>query len=85
MIRVILYLILVGVIAYGVAFLADRPGDVVVTWQGLRIETSLLVLGAAVHRGNDRLKFDHRPYSRHCALAHRAGAATAQSPRHAGL
>ncbi|MGB3746160.1 MAG: heme biosynthesis HemY N-terminal domain-containing protein, partial [Xanthobacteraceae bacterium] len=48
MIRVILYLILVGVIAYGVAFLADRPGDVVVTWQGLRIETSLLVLGAAV-------------------------------------
>jgi HemY protein len=48
MIRVILYLILIGVIAYGVAFLADRPGDVVVTWQGLRIETSLLVLGAAV-------------------------------------
>jgi HemY protein len=48
MIRVALYLILVGVIAYGVALLADRPGDVVVTWQGLRIETSLLVLGAAV-------------------------------------
>jgi len=48
MIRVILYFTLVGVIAYGVAFLADRPGDVVVTWQGLRIETSLLVLGAAV-------------------------------------
>ena len=48
MIRVALYLILVGAIAYGVALLADRPGDVVVTWQGLRIETSLLVLGAAV-------------------------------------
>ena len=48
MIRVALYLILVGVIAYGVAILADRPGDVVVTWQGLRIETSLLVLGAAI-------------------------------------
>ena len=47
MIRVALYLILVGAIAYGVALLADRPGDVVVTWQGLRIETSLLVLGAA--------------------------------------
>jgi HemY protein len=48
MIRVALYLILVGVIAYGVALVADRPGDVVVTWQGLRIETSLLVLGAAI-------------------------------------
>ena len=48
MIRVILYLILIGVIAYGVAFVADRPGDVVITWQGLRIETSLLVLGTAV-------------------------------------
>jgi len=48
MIRVVLYLILVGAIAYGVALLADRPGDVVVTWQGLRIETSLLVLGAAI-------------------------------------
>ncbi len=48
MIRVALYLILVGAIAYGVALLADRPGDVVITWQGLRIETSLLVLGAAM-------------------------------------
>jgi HemY protein len=48
MIRVALYLILVGVIAYGVALIADRPGDVVISWQGWRIETSLLVLGAAV-------------------------------------
>ena len=48
MIRVALYLIIVGIIAYGVALFADRPGDVVVTWQGLRIETSLLVLGVAI-------------------------------------
>jgi HemY protein len=48
MIRVVLYLILVGAIAYGVAFLADRPGEIVVTWQDLRIETSLLVLGSAL-------------------------------------
>jgi HemY protein len=48
MIRVILYLILVGAVAYGVAFFADRPGEVVVTWQGMRIETSLLVLGTAL-------------------------------------
>ena len=48
MIRVSLYLILVGAIAYGVALIADRPGDVIVTRQGLRIETSLLVLGAAI-------------------------------------
>jgi HemY protein len=48
MIRVALYLIVVGLIAYGVALVADRPGDVVITWQGWRIETSLLVLAAAV-------------------------------------
>ena len=48
MIRVALYLIVVGVVAYGVGLFADRPGDVVITWQGLRIEFSLLVLGAAI-------------------------------------
>src|SRR5262249_52480116 len=48
MIRVALYFILVGAIAYGVALLADPPGDGAITWQGLRIETSLMVLGAAM-------------------------------------
>jgi HemY protein len=48
MIRVVLFLIVVGVLALGVAWLAARPGDVIVTWQGWRIETSLMVLGAAV-------------------------------------
>src|SRR5262249_8316968 len=48
MIRVALYFILVGAVGVGVALLADRPGDVVITWQGLRIETSLMVLGAAM-------------------------------------
>jgi HemY protein len=48
MIRIILFLIVVGVFALGVAWLADRPGDVVVTWQSWRIETSLLILGGAV-------------------------------------
>ncbi len=48
MIRIVVFLIIVGALALGVAWLADRPGDVVVTWQGLRIETSLMVLGAAM-------------------------------------
>jgi HemY protein len=56
MIRVILYLIVVGLLAYGVALLADRPGDVVITWPWLeqiwpghgRLETSLIVLAAAI-------------------------------------
>jgi HemY protein len=48
MIRVVIYLILVGLAAFGVAKFADIPGDVVVTWQGLRIEASLLVTGAAL-------------------------------------
>lgn len=48
MIRVVLFLLVVGALSFGVAWLADRPGDVVITWQGLRIETSLMVLGGAV-------------------------------------
>jgi HemY protein len=48
MIRIVSFLIVVGMLALGVAWLADRPGDVVVTWQGLRIETTLMVLGGAV-------------------------------------
>ena len=47
MIRVVSFLIVVGVLSLAVAWLADRPGDVLITWQGLRIETSLLVLSAA--------------------------------------
>ena len=48
MIRVVFFLIVVGVLALGAAWLADRPGDVIVTWQGLRIETSLMVMAAAL-------------------------------------
>lgn len=44
MIRVALYLVLVGLLALGVAWFADRPGEVAVTWQGLRIETSVTVM-----------------------------------------
>jgi HemY protein len=48
MIRVVYFLIAVGVLSLAVAWIADRPGDVLITWQGLRIETSVLVLGAAM-------------------------------------
>jgi HemY protein len=48
MIRIVLFLAAVGALSLGATWLADRPGDVVVVWQGLRIETSLLVLAAAV-------------------------------------
>jgi len=48
MIRVVLFLVIVGALALGVAWFADRPGEVLVTWQGYRIETSLMVLGAAL-------------------------------------
>jgi HemY protein len=47
MIRVVFFLIVVSLLSLGAAWLADRPGDVVVTWQGLRIETSVMVAIAA--------------------------------------
>src|ERR1700759_859256 len=43
MIRVLLYLTLVALMAIGVVWFADRPGDIAITWQGYRIETSVLV------------------------------------------
>ncbi len=48
MIRIVLYLVLIGALSLGVAWLADRPGDVVIVWQGLRIQTSLMVLAVGV-------------------------------------
>ena len=48
MIRVIFYLILVAAFAFGAVWMADRPGEVAITWQGTRIDTSVLVLIAAV-------------------------------------
>jgi HemY protein len=48
MIRVALFFVSLALIAFGVGWLADRPGEVVLTWQGWRIETSVAVLAAAV-------------------------------------
>jgi len=48
MIRVILYLALVVLLAVGAVWLADRPGDVAITWQGWRLETSVMVAAMAI-------------------------------------
>ena len=43
MLRVVIFLVALALIAGGFAWIADRPGDIVLTWQGYRVETSLLV------------------------------------------
>lgn len=48
MIRVVTFLLAVAVLAAGFAWLADRPGEVAVTWLGYRIETSVLAAGLAL-------------------------------------
>jgi HemY protein len=48
MIRVVLFLLAVAVAALGVAWFADRPGEVSVIWLGYRIETSVMVATLAV-------------------------------------
>jgi HemY protein len=48
MIRVVTFLLALAVLAAGFAWVADRPGEVAVTWLGYRIETSLMVAGLAV-------------------------------------
>src|SRR5205807_1238250 len=48
MIRVALFLVLIVVLALAAVWLADRPGDVAITWQGLRIETSVMVAAVVI-------------------------------------
>ena len=48
MIRVIFFLVLVALIATAAAWIADRPGEVAITWLGWRIETSVMVAMAAL-------------------------------------
>jgi HemY protein len=48
MIRAFVYFVVVVVLAFGAVWLADRPGDVTITWLGHRIETSVMVLASAV-------------------------------------
>jgi HemY protein len=47
MIRVAVFFALLAVAALGVAWFADRPGQVVLTWQGWQITTSLMVAAVA--------------------------------------
>lgn len=48
MIRVLFFVALLILLALGAHWLADRPGDVVITWQGYRVETSVAVAAVAV-------------------------------------
>ena len=49
MIRVLLYVVVVFLLAAGFVWLAERPGELLVNWQGYEIRTSLMVavVGAA--------------------------------------
>jgi HemY protein len=48
MLRVVLFLVSSALIAFGIAWFADRPGEVAITWLGYRVETSLLLAIFAV-------------------------------------
>lgn len=48
MVRVVLFLIVVGAVGASLAWLADRPGDVVFVWQGYQVETSVMALAIAL-------------------------------------
>jgi HemY protein len=48
MIRVVAFLILAGLAASGAIWLADRPGEVAITWLGYRADTSITMVVAAL-------------------------------------
>jgi HemY protein len=47
-IRLVVYLLVLALVAFGVAWLADRPGEVAIVWQGWHIETSVMVAASAL-------------------------------------
>jgi HemY protein len=47
-IRIAVFLTMLALAALGVAWFADRPGEIVMTWQGWRISTSLMVAAVAL-------------------------------------
>src|SRR5438445_1865398 len=48
MIRVLVFLVLAGLLALGVVWLADRPGQVAITWLDYHIDLSVMVMVAAI-------------------------------------
>ncbi|WP_156640154.1 heme biosynthesis protein HemY [Bosea sp. PAMC 26642] len=48
MVRVLIYLVIMAALAAGAVWLADRPGEVAVLWQGYRIETSVAIAAIGV-------------------------------------
>lgn len=48
MIRLVLLLVALALIAFGAAWIADRPGEMVIAWQGWRLETTVPVALAAL-------------------------------------
>ena len=48
MIKTILFLLVLAALAMGLGWLADRPGEISLVWQGYKLETSVLVGLAAV-------------------------------------
>src|SRR5947207_2479204 len=48
MIRVVVFLVAAGLLALGVVWLADRPGQIAITWLGYRTDTSVMVAVMAV-------------------------------------
>ncbi|OYW39797.1 MAG: heme biosynthesis protein HemY, partial [Azorhizobium sp. 12-66-6] len=48
MIRLVILLVLLAAVAFGASWLADRPGEILMVWQGWRLETSVPVALAAL-------------------------------------
>ncbi|HWJ71576.1 MAG TPA: heme biosynthesis HemY N-terminal domain-containing protein [Kaistia sp.] len=48
MIRILVYIALVFAAAAGFAWLADRPGEITLAWQGYQVSTSLMVAAVAI-------------------------------------
>ncbi|MDR3375225.1 MAG: heme biosynthesis HemY N-terminal domain-containing protein [Ancalomicrobiaceae bacterium] len=48
MIRLLVYLAILVAVAFGFAWLADRPGDVTLVWQGQKIETDLMTVTVGI-------------------------------------
>ena len=54
MIRVLTYVVVVFLLAAGFVWLAERPGELLVDWQGYEIRTSVMVAVVGARRRASR-------------------------------
>ena len=76
MYRIILFLVLIALAAAGAAWVADQSGDVALSWDGWRVQTTLPVFALGARRCGRRVDAGVEHPARRCGACRSGSAAT---------